>query len=135
MLERLHELAKQRADFAFETTLAGRTLAGWLDNLRQSGHRVHLVYFWLDNADLAVARVTERVRLGGHNIPEKTIRQRYRRSIRNFFQLYQAVVSSWRVYDNSSPGVPQLVALVDENGEQTIHIERIWQQIQKELEL
>jgi len=69
MLERLHALAQERTDFAFETTLAGRSLAGWLDNLRQSGYVVHLVYFWLESADLAVARVAERVSMGGHNIP------------------------------------------------------------------
>jgi predicted ABC-type ATPase len=60
MLERLHSLAEQRADFAFETTtLAGRTFAGWLDNLRQSGYVVHLLYFWLESDDLAVARGRE----------------------------------------------------------------------------
>jgi hypothetical protein len=41
---------------------------------------------WLVNADLAVARVAERVSQGGHAIPEATIRQRYHRGIRNFFQ-------------------------------------------------
>src|SRR5437588_3177373 len=48
MLEQLHELAAQRADFAFETTLAGRTYAAWLDSLRESGYEVHLFYFWLN---------------------------------------------------------------------------------------
>src|SRR3954453_3158377 len=55
MLERLHALADQRADFAFETTLAARSLAGWLDTLRQSGYVVKLFYFWLESADLAVS--------------------------------------------------------------------------------
>src|SRR5262245_50857903 len=55
MLERLHKLAEQRADFAFETTLAARSLAGWLKGLRETGYTVHLVYFWLESAELAVA--------------------------------------------------------------------------------
>src|SRR5438105_9238006 len=70
MLERLHKLAEQRADFAFETTLAARSYAGWLKQLRDTGYTVHLCYFWLASADLAVARVAQRVRRGGHNIPE-----------------------------------------------------------------
>src|SRR5437764_12678661 len=57
MLERLYKLAAQRADFAFETTLAGRSYAGWLKQLREMGYTVHLFYFWLASADLAVARV------------------------------------------------------------------------------
>ena len=76
MLERLHLLAQRRQDFAFETTLAARSYASWLRELQQGSYQVHLVYFWLASADLAVARVAERVRLGGHDVPERTIRQR-----------------------------------------------------------
>src|SRR5437879_13390855 len=47
MLERLHALAEQRADFAFETTLAARSYAPWLRQLRQSGYFVRMVYVWL----------------------------------------------------------------------------------------
>src|SRR5712664_2084844 len=61
MLERLHALAKRGDDFAFETTLAARSYAGWLKSLRVSGYHVRLVYFWLDSPDLAVARVAQRV--------------------------------------------------------------------------
>ena len=75
MLEQLEELATERADFAFETTLAARTYAGWLDKLRQSGYDVHLFYFWLNSPDLAIGRVSSRVKKGGHHVPEPTIRQ------------------------------------------------------------
>lgn len=96
MLEQLNELAVQRANFAFETTLAGRTYASWLDSLRDTGYRVHLFYFWLNNANLAVARVATRVKKGGHHVPEATIRQRYGRSIQNLFRLYIPVVTGWK---------------------------------------
>jgi predicted ABC-type ATPase len=126
MLERLRALADRRADFAFETTLAARTYADWLDGLRRSGYLVHLLYFWLENADLAVMRVAERVRLGGHNIPEATIRQRYMRSLENLFRMYLPVVTSWEVYDNSHSGVAQLVAERDSTGKEMIHIRDVW---------
>jgi predicted ABC-type ATPase len=133
MLERLHTLAEQRVDFAFETTLAGRTQAGWLNTLRQTGYSVHLIYFWLASADLAVARVADRVRLGGHLIPEATIRRRYPRSLRNFFQLYRPAVSHWQVYDNSATDAPQLVAFGDQQGNESILMEAVWQQILEEV--
>ena len=110
MLEQLEELKFQRANFAFETTLAGRTYARWLESLRESGYAVHLFYFWLDSAETAIARVATRVKKGGHHVPEATIRQRYDRSIRNLFELYIPVVNSWKVYDNSLTGSPVLVA-------------------------
>src|SRR5271166_2083441 len=54
MLSRLHRLAEQRRTFAFETTLAGRSLATWLAQLVASGYEFHLVYLWLPSPDLAV---------------------------------------------------------------------------------
>src|SRR5262245_28569957 len=101
MLAQLDELAKERTDFAFETTLAARTYAGWLANLRATGYEVHLYYYWLDSAELAINRVAGRVRSGGHHVPDETIRQRYGRSVRNFFELYRPVADVWEVYDNS----------------------------------
>jgi len=100
MLERLRALADQRADFAFETTLAARSYAHWLKELRQTGYHVQLIYVWVPSPDFAVARVAQRVSVGGHHVQEATIRQRYERSLRNFFQLYRFAVSAWKVYDN-----------------------------------
>lgn len=65
MVARLKELARTRANFAFETTLASRSFAPWLASLVAGGYRFHLVFLWLPSADLAVARVADRVRLGG----------------------------------------------------------------------
>ena len=60
MLKRMHELAAQRADFAFETTLATRSYVPWLNRLRSEGYLVHLLFIWLRRPALAVARVRER---------------------------------------------------------------------------
>jgi len=101
MLDRLRNLANQRVDFAFETTLSGRSYANWIRKFQQIGYRVHLFYFRLNHPDLAVARVAERVRAGGHHIPEVTIRQRWQRSLDNLDRLYAPLVDSCRVFDNS----------------------------------
>ena len=89
MLARLEELAQQRVSFAFETTLASRTLAPRISKLVEGGYRFHLVFLWLPNADLAVTRVANRVRSGGYDVPAETIRRRYAAGLRNFFSLYQ----------------------------------------------
>jgi len=133
MLERLHALAEQRADFALETTMAGRTLAVWLRTLSGTGYAIHLVYFWLRSADLAVARVAQRVSEGGHSVPETTIRQRYRTSLQNFFSLYRPIATSWQAFDSTHEGWPQLVACGDESGRETVLLPAIWQQIQEGL--
>jgi predicted ABC-type ATPase len=102
MLKRLRELAEGRSDFAFETTLAGRNFAPWLNGLRTNGYHVHLIFVSLTSPDLALARVADRVRLGGHDIPEDVVRRRFVAGITNFFQLYRGIVDDWQMYDNST---------------------------------
>ena len=102
MLQRLRELAAQRADFAFETTLATRSYASWLRRLRAQGYRVHLFYLWLQSPALAAQRVRERVSQGGHGIPPEVVARRYRKGVCNFFELYQPLMDTWAVYDNTA---------------------------------
>lgn len=109
MLRRLQRLADQQRSFAFETTLASRTFAPRITSWMQRGYTFHLVFLWLPHADLALARVRERVRLGGHDVPADTIRRRYLRGLRNFFALYQPLASTWRFYDNAN-AQPRLIA-------------------------
>jgi predicted ABC-type ATPase len=101
MLARLHELAEQRESFAFETTLASRTFAPWLRNLRATGYQIHLLFLWLPSAEFALDRVADRVRAGGHNVPAETVRRRYQAGLRNLFSLYEPLASAWRLYDSS----------------------------------
>ncbi len=110
MLNRLKVLAARKENFAFETTLSSRTFATWIAKIKKNGYQFSLIYFWLHNVDLAIERVAARVRLGGHNIPEQTIRRRYQTSLFNFFSLYQLLADNWYFYDNSEANNPKLVA-------------------------
>jgi predicted ABC-type ATPase len=110
MLERMRYLAKARADFAFETTLASRSFAPWLARMKRHGYYVHMLFLWLESADLAMDRVAARVRVGGHDVSEATVRRRYERGLGNFFRLYLPLVDSWQMFDNSRAGRPRLVA-------------------------
>jgi predicted ABC-type ATPase len=115
MLQRLHSLATDRRDFAFETTLAARSYVPWLSTLKREGYKVHLFFLWLPSPECAIARVAERVRLGGHNVPEEIIRRRYHAGLKNFLELYQQVADTWYLFDNSSAGKPVMIASSDQN--------------------
>ena len=131
MLARIRELASQRVNFAFETTLASRSFAPWLRQLVTSGYSAHLVFLWLPSADFAVDRVAERVRTGGHNVPPETVRRRYAAGLRNFFQLYQPLVSGWVLYDSSGP-VPRPVAEGLASHPPTVYDRDVWAAAQEQ---
>ncbi|MFW6012416.1 MAG: AAA family ATPase [bacterium] len=128
LLERLDELARRRVSFAFETTLAGRAYLRRLKTLVANGYRFHIVFLWVDSPDLCVARVQERVRSGGHAVPEDVIRRRYRSGIENFLQLYRPLSTSWRVYDNSAAPA-RLIAAGRESGDLDVQDEATWNRI------
>ncbi len=129
MLARLHELAEQRANFAFETTMASRTFAPWLASLREDGYEVHAVYVWLKSQELAIQRVRHRVRHGGHNVPPDTIRRRYQSGLVNFLTLYMPIATTWICVDNSRRGDLRLVALGGESVPTIIHHASTWNTI------
>lgn len=131
MLGRLNELAGQRESFAFETTLASRSFAPWLRDLRASGYAVHLFFLWLSSPELAVERVAHRVRAGGHNVPAETIRRRYSAGIRNLFDLYQPVVTSWAVYNCSGPR-SQLIAEGLDSAPIKVYDRDVWAVVQQQ---
>ena len=131
MLGRLRELSEQRVSFAFETTLASRTFAPWLSELRASGYEIHLVFLWLSSEDLAIERVADRVRNGGHDVPSDVVRRRYSAGIRNFFKLYGPVTTSWVLYDNSGPR-PRLVAGGLESQPERVYDYDIWQSVRRQ---
>jgi predicted ABC-type ATPase len=102
LLERMHELVEQRSDFGFETTLAGRAWRSSLLEMKATGYQVHLYFVWLPDAEMAVRRVQNRVRQGGHNVPVVDIHRRYRAGLRNLVQLYRPIVDRWWLLDGTS---------------------------------
>ena len=129
LLKRFRKLAESKESFAIETTLSGRGYAGHIRQLKNAGYRFELFFLWLPSEELAVARVAQRVALGGHNIPEPVIRRRYRSGLQNFFNLYHPLADSWRFYDNSSAR-PRLIAKGADEAELVFDSE-LWETIRK----
>ncbi len=100
MLKRIEELAQQRQNFTLETTLANLGYARKIPTWQKQGYVVILVYLRLPSIEDALARVKRRVELGGHNIPEATIRRRFDRSLSYLNERYKPVVDEWYVWNS-----------------------------------
>ena len=109
MLEQIRELARVRTDFAFETTLASRTFAPWLQRQKRSGYEMLLVFVWVPTVEVCLARIRTRVAAGGHHVPSEIVRRRFARGIANFQAIYAPLADRWWCYDNSL-ATPRLMA-------------------------
>lgn len=110
LLQRIRALSDNHLDFAFETTLSGLAYARWISEQIERDYEFHIIFLSLASPDLAVNRVAERIRLGGHSVPETVIRRRFRRGLDNFFQKYCPLATTWNFYDNSMKDGPRLIA-------------------------
>lgn len=129
MLARLKDLGNNREDFAFESTLSSRSFAPFLRQLKTNGYQVAIYYFSLSSASLAIRRVKLRVALGGHSVPADVVRRRFKRSLDNFFQLYQPIANDWAMFDNSHSGHAELIA-EQTDAKLKVFKERTWQKLQ-----
>jgi predicted ABC-type ATPase len=102
MLERIEELMSNKTDFAFETTLTTLTYINTIKLAKELGYSITLLFFWLNDLNLAIERVKNRVSEGGHNIPEETIKRRYYRGIYNLANKFIDICDYWIVINNSS---------------------------------
>jgi predicted ABC-type ATPase len=108
MLEEIYNHARKGESFAFETTLSGRSYAGIIPGWQTDSYVIKLFFLRLASPDLAITRVRQRVREGGHNVPTPVIRRRFAAGLRNFDYLYKPAVDAWALYDNSG-GEPVLI--------------------------
>ncbi len=90
-------------DFAFETTLSGRSYVRLLKELRSKGWKIVLFYLWIPSAEFSRLRVQQRVEAGGHDIPDDAIARRYSRTVSNFLNVFAPLCDEVLCYDNSSP--------------------------------
>ena len=101
MLIRMNEMLTLQEDFAIETTLATKSYANFIRRAQEVGYFVTLIYFWLDSPELAVRRVEQRVRFGGHNVPEDVVIRRYYAGMKNLFSRFIPISDYWILIDNS----------------------------------
>ncbi|HET8829543.1 MAG TPA: zeta toxin family protein [Pelobium sp.] len=115
MLTRVNDLLKNGQSFAFETTLATKIYKSKIEEAKRNGYIVTLLFFWLQNIELAKERVSVRVAEGGHNITPDVIERRYMSGIKNLFNIYLPIVDGVLIFDNSN-GHHELMAQKNTDG-------------------
>lgn len=102
MVKRLKELLNDNRSFAFETTASGTNYVKHLKLAKAKGYEISLTFLWLSKPEEAVRRVAQRVKQGGHNVPEDSIVRRYYLGIKNLALHYLPLADEAFILDNSS---------------------------------
>lgn len=109
VLEQISSLAEKNADFAFETTLSGKSYVRLLTTLKKKGYAINLFFLWIPNVELALSRIKDRVAAGGHDVPPLDVKRRFHRGIYNFFKYYKPLSDTWLLFNNAD-AIPRLIA-------------------------
>lgn len=109
MLGMIQDQVRQGKSFAFETTLSGCGYVRSIPHWKERGYSIKLFFLRLRTPELAIDRVRQRVKEGGHDVPEPVIRRCYEAGWNNFQKIYKNLVDEWAVYDNSG-NRPELIA-------------------------
>ena len=115
LLGEIDNFIAHRVDFAFETTLAGKTYVNLINEAKLKGYFVHIIFLWIPSLYLAKERIKQRVKQGGHHVPDADVKRRLDRSLKNFFDLYRPLADAWDIFDNSAIK-PVLVVKCNDKG-------------------
>ncbi len=127
-LNEIKQSARNSEDFAFETTLSGKTYAKFINNMKKDNWNINLIYLWIPNVEFSKLRVQERVIQGGHNIPIEAIQRRYQKTISNLFNLYMPICDTTVCFDHSLEQ-PRLI-FDNLNNSFTIHNKEIYKNME-----
>jgi predicted ABC-type ATPase len=119
-LREIEQCIAAREDFAFETTLAGRSYPRLVERMRAAGWRVELNYLALPSIEMSKLRVAERVAHGGHTIPAADIERRFPRSLRHLFDEFSHRVNRCVCFMNDGD-TPVLVFEQHGNDRDVVH--------------
>lgn len=115
----IQENARRGVDFGFETTLSGKGYVKLFKELQEKGYRLNLYYLWIPGLQLALKRIADRVRMGGHHVPSDVVRRRFEKGLKNLFGTYMNLADYCAIFDNSS-AEPRLVFEREEGVERVI---------------
>jgi len=108
LLEELQRLTRARESFAVESTLSGRTYIALIQNWREQGYRIEIVFLKLNSPEISLKRIAARVAQGGHDVPKADVLRRSKRGLANFQASYRPLADAWWMYD-ASGDVPLLL--------------------------
>ena len=108
--QKLIETVEQNKSLLIESTLSGRYLQKFIERVKKQNYQVTIIFLFVESPEILIERIAERVKKGGHFVPDKDVRRRFARGKQNFWKIYKTIVDKWHLYYNMEDKF-QLVAI------------------------
>ena len=106
----MNETVAQNKSLLIESTLSGRYLQKFIKNLKDKNYQISIIFLFVDSPEILIERVAERVKKGGHFVPDEDVRRRFVRGKRNFWNIYKNLVDFWSLFYNINEGFKKIAA-------------------------
>ena len=107
--QRLNESVAQNKSLLIEITLSGRYLQKQFVTWREQDYQIHIIFIFAESPEILIERIAERVKKGGHFVPDEDVRRRFVRGKQNFWNVYKNSADKWFLYYNTQNNF-QLIA-------------------------
>ena len=99
-LEKMDTFLKERKSFTWETTVIARGTLKYINKAKQLGYKINVNYVNVESLDIALKRVEQRVKKGGHNVKDDIVESRYVSQFNNIIAPL-ALCDNVYFYDNT----------------------------------
>ena len=107
---KLHESVGQNKSLLIESTLSGRYLQKFIESLQTKDYRISIIFLFVESLEILIERIAERVKKGGHFVPDEDVRRRFVRGKQNFWEVYKNLVDSWNLFYNMNDSFGKIAA-------------------------
>ena len=112
--QRLNEAVAQDKSLLIESTLSGRYLQKLFETWRKQNYQIRIVFLFVESTEILIERIAERVKKGGHFVPDGDVRRRFGRGKQNFWSVYKNLADEWFLFYNMQNDF-QLIATGEKN--------------------
>lgn len=100
-IELIDECLEKEICFTQETTLSGHRILKTVKRAIEKGYYIRLYYVGLNTVDESLVRIENRVRKGGHNIPDYDVKRRFQKRFEDLIAVLQ-YCNEATFYDNEN---------------------------------
>ena len=71
----LKKSVEDNKSLLIESTLSGRYLQKFLKNIKSENYQIRIIFLFADSPEILIERIAERVKKGGHFVPDEDVQQ------------------------------------------------------------